>query len=224
MISFDRVTVRFGNHTALQSFDLSISEQRVAVIGANGSGKSTLARLVNGLCLPSEGAVSVDGFDTKTHGRDVRRLVGFVFQNPDNQIVFPVVEDDLRFGLKNLGLGKPDIDRIVDETLARFGLADLRKRQTHTLSGGQKQMLALAGVVAMQPRYIVLDEPTTLLDLRNRNIVVQAIRSLDATAIVVTHDLDLAAGFERVVVVNEGGVVHDGEAAQAIAVYRELVT
>ncbi|SLN47383.1 energy-coupling factor ABC transporter ATP-binding protein [Oceanibacterium hippocampi] len=221
MISLDDVTVRFGDRTVLQSVSLAIPEFRVAVLGPNGSGKSTFARLLNGLLLPTEGAVRVDGLDTRTDGRRVRRQVGFVFQNPDNQIVFPIVDEDVRFGLKNLGYGAAETERTVAEVLERFDLTACRHERTHTLSGGQKQLLALAGVLAMRPGYIVFDEPTTLLDLRNRNRVIAAIGALETPAIVVTHDLDFAAGFERVIVFDEGQIVCDGPAGIAIEHYRE---
>jgi biotin transport system ATP-binding protein len=224
MIELEHVIVRFGDREVLSISELRITERRVAVIGANGSGKSTFARLLNGLCLPSEGTVRIDGLDTRHQGREVRRRVGFVFQNPDNQIVFPLVEDDLRFGLKNLGLAKRDVERAVGDSLARFHLSDQRGRQTHTLSGGQKQLLALAGVTAMRPDYIVFDEPTTLLDLRNRNRVAAMIAELDLTAILVTHDLELAATFGRVIFLDEGRIVSDGDAERSVASYRQMMS
>lgn len=221
MIEIDRVSVRFDGRVALDSVSLAIAGGRTALLGANGSGKSTLARLMNGLCLPSEGTVRVDGLDTSSHGRQVRRLVGFVFQNPDNQIVFPVVHEDMRFGLRNIGVPRGEIGAIVEATLSRFGLSHLRDRQAHTLSGGEKQLLALAGVVAMSPAYIVFDEPTTLLDLRNRNRVAQVIAGLEMPTIIATHDLDLAAACDRAVVLDGGKIVFAGDAAQAVAIYRE---
>lgn len=221
MIELDRVSVRFDQRLVLDAVSLSIAGMRTAVLGANGSGKSTLSRLFNGLCLPDEGSVRVKGLDTRSHGRDVRRLVGFVFQNPDNQIVFPLVHEDVRFGLKNMGVARQDIDAKVEAALSRFGLWHLRDRHTHKLSGGEKQLLAIAGVVAMAPAFIVLDEPTTLLDLRNRNHVAQVMAGLEMPTLVVTHDLDLAAACERVLVLDQGRIIFDGEAGPAIAFYKE---
>lgn len=221
MIEIDNVSVRFGDSTVLRSLTLTLQEKRIAILGANGSGKSTFIRLLNGLCLPDEGLVRVDGLDTRRNARDVRRLVGFMFQNPDNQIVFPVVHEDVRFGLKNLGVPRQDMDAMVEQALTRFGLWHLRDHQTHTLSGGQKQLLALAGIVAMQPRYLVFDEPTTLLDLRNRNRVVETFAGLEMPTVIVTHDLELAAMSERVIVLDEGRIFFDGAPGEAIARYRE---
>lgn len=223
MIRFSGVSHRFGEREVLKPFSLDLAERRIAVIGANGSGKSTFARLINGLLTPSAGTVSVDGLDTASEGKAVRGLVGFVFQNPDNQIVYPVVEEDLAFGLKSRRLAKSEIASRVEAALSRFALSHLAKEQTHRLSGGEKQMLAIAGVTITQPRYIVFDEPTTLLDLRNKKRVAATIAGLDETAIVITHDLDLIADFDRVIMFNDGHVAFDGPPREAIARYLELM-
>lgn len=223
MIRFSGVSHHFGEREVLKPFSLELAERRIAVIGANGSGKSTFARLINGLVVPSAGQVSVDGLDTKSDGKAVRGLVGFVFQNPDNQIVYPVVEEDVAFGLKNLKIEKAKTGRRVEASLARFGLSHLAKEQAHRLSGGEKQMLAIAGVTITQPRYIVFDEPTTLLDLRNKRLVARTIEGLDETAIVITHDLDLIADFDRVLVVENGRIAFDGAPHEAVAHYLELM-
>ncbi|MCO6391922.1 ATP-binding cassette domain-containing protein [Aliihoeflea aestuarii] len=223
MIRFSGVSHRFGEREVLTPFSLELAERRIAVIGANGSGKSTFARLINGLLMPSAGQVWVDDLDTKSNGKAVRGLVGFVFQNPDNQIVYPVVEEDIAFGLKNLKVEKGEIAGRVAASLARFGLSHLAKEQAHRLSGGEKQMLAIAGVTITQPRYIVFDEPTTLLDLRNKRLVARTIDRLDETAIVITHDLDLIADFDRVLVFEEGRIDFDGAPRDAIARYLELM-
>jgi biotin transport system ATP-binding protein len=200
MIHIHNVTHRFGDREVLKDVDLILNERRIGIVGSNGSGKSTFARLLNGLQLPTRGQVLVDGLDTRTHGKDVRRKVGFVFQNPDSQIVFPVVEEDLAFGLKNLRLGQDVIRARIDEVLARYQLSDFRHHPAHLLSGGQKQLLAISGVLVMSPEYVVFDEPTTLLDLRNKRRIARAIHELDQTAIVVSHDLDILADFERVII------------------------
>ena len=180
-------------------------------------------RLINGLLAPTSGSVSVDGLDTKSDGKEVRGKVGFVFQNPDNQIVYPVVEEDLAFGLKNRKLPKDEIARKVDAGLARFGLSHLAKEQTHRLSGGEKQMLAIAGVTILDPQIIIFDEPTTLLDLRNKRRVARTISELDEMAIIVTHDLDLVADFDRALVFDDGEIVLDGQPAEAIRHYESLM-
>lgn len=178
MIQVSEVNHRFGEREVLKDVNLSIRERRVGVIGANGSGKSTFARLLNGLLIPDSGAVTVDGLDTREDAKAVRRRVGFVFQNPDNQIVFPVVEEDIAFGLKNLKLPRREIVRKVDAALAEYGLAHLRDQAAHLLSGGEKQLLAISAVLVMEPRYVVLDEPMTLLDLRNKKLILDTIRTI----------------------------------------------
>jgi biotin transport system ATP-binding protein len=198
---------------------LTLTERRVGVIGGNGSGKSTFARLLNGLVVPSEGTVLVDGLDTRTRGREVRRRVGFVFQDPDAQIVHPTVEEDVAFGPHNQGLPAEVIAQRVDEMLDRYGLAGHRDHPAHLLSGGQKQLLAIAGVLVMRPQRIVFDEPTTLLDLANTRRVSRVIDALEQDVVVVTHHLDLLAGFDRVLVFEGGRVVADGRPAETVPWY-----
>lgn len=224
MIEIENVTLTYGDRTVLRDISLTFREKRIAIIGANGSGKSSFARLLNGLVLPTSGTVKVDGLDTASHGKDVRRKVGFVFQNPDNQIVFPVVEEDLAFGMKNLGFSKEEIARKTDEILKRYDMTDLREHPAHLLSGGQKQLLAISGVLVMEPTYVVLDEPTTLLDLRNKRRITRAIDALEQTVILASHDLDLLQDFDRVVVFDEGRVIADDVPAQAIPFYVERMS
>lgn len=219
MIEAVKVNHRFGVHHVLRDVDLRISERRVGVIGANGSGKSTFARLLNGLLVPDEGVVRVDGIDTREDVKAVRRRVGFVFQNPDNQIVFPIVEEDVAFGLKNLKLPKDEVARRIDAVLERYRLAHLRDHATHLLSGGEKQMLAISAVLVMEPRYIVLDEPMTLLDLRNKRLVTEIIREIEQPVVLVTHDLDHIKDFDRVIVFHDGSVTADGVPDAAIREY-----
>ena len=223
MIELAGVGHRFADTPVLAGIDLALTERRIAVIGANGSGKSTFARLLNGLVVPSEGAVRIDGLDTRTDAKAVRRRVGFVFQNPDHQIVLPTVEEDLAFGLRNLKLPAAEIAQRIDGALARYALAPLRNRSAHLLSGGEKQLLAIASVVVMDPRYIVFDEPTTLLDLRNARGIARIISELPQTAIVVSHDFQLIEGFDRVLVLDRGRIVADDAPAPAIGRYLELV-
>ena len=221
MIEIETVRLAYGDRTVLQDISLTLTERRIGIIGANGSGKSSFARLLNGLHLPTAGRVKVDGLDTRSKGKDVRRKVGFVFQNPDNQIVFPTVTEDLAFGMKNLGLAKDEIARRTDAILARYDLSDLRDHPAHLLSGGQKQLLAISGVLVMDPAYLVLDEPTTLLDLRNTRRIASALAALDQTVILATHDLDLLSAFDRVLVFDEGRIVADDTPAAALPFYVE---
>ncbi|NKX36936.1 ATP-binding cassette domain-containing protein [Rhodobacteraceae bacterium R_SAG4] len=223
MIEIQNVSLNLDDNPILHEVTLTLTEKRIAIVGSNGSGKSSFARLLNGLRTPSEGRVLVDGYDTQTEGRKVRRRVGFVFQNPDNQIVFPIVEEDVAFGLKNLGVPVAEREQMVDEVLNRYGLLSKRKQPSHTLSGGQKQLLAIAGVLVMKPAYVVLDEPTTLLDLRNKLRVSQAIGGLDQTAIMVTHDLDLVENFDRVIVFDQGRIIADDVPNKALRRYVEAM-
>ncbi|MGF1538473.1 MAG: energy-coupling factor ABC transporter ATP-binding protein [Elainellaceae cyanobacterium] len=224
MIELQRVSHSFeSSRPVLQDISLQLREPRIGIIGSNGSGKSTLARLLNGLILPEQGKVWVDGLNTRKQVRQVRRKVGFVFQNPDSQIILPTVEEDIEFGLKILKLSPAIRRQRVSDALTRYGLEALRHQPAHTLSGGQKQLLAIAAVMVMQPQYLVFDEPTTLLDLRNRNRLQRLLRSLAQPIIVVSHDLDLLQDFDRVIVLERGRVVKDGEPAAAIAYYQELM-
>ncbi|PXW80617.1 biotin transport system ATP-binding protein [Ruegeria sp. P4] len=223
MIEIQNVSLTLDDNPILHEVTLTLTEKRIAIVGSNGSGKSSFARLLNGLRKPSEGRVLVDGYDTQTEGRKVRRRVGFVFQNPDNQIVFPIVEEDVAFGLKNLGVPVAEREQMVDEVLNRYGLLSKRKQPSHTLSGGQKQLLAIAGVLVMKPAYVVLDEPTTLLDLRNKLRVSQAIDGLDQTAIMVTHDLDIVENFDRVIVFDQGRIIADDVPNKALRRYVEAM-
>ncbi|WP_328397239.1 energy-coupling factor ABC transporter ATP-binding protein [Nocardia sp. NBC_00416] len=222
-IVFEAVSHSFGERRVLREIDLRISERRVGVIGANGSGKSTLARMINGLLTPTSGTVTVDGLDASRKGGRVRRKVGFVFTDPDTQIVMPTVAEDLAFSLRRTGLSKPEVADRVRETLERFGLAGHAEHPSHLLSGGQKQLLALGAVLIRRPEVIVADEPTTLLDLRNARMVARALDSVDQQVIVVTHQLSLLDSFERVIVIDGGAVAFDGDPAAAVPAYRELV-
>ncbi len=222
-IELSGVGHRYGDRTVLDGIDLRLTERRIGVIGANGSGKSTFARLLNGLVLPTSGTVLVDGLDTRSAVREVRRRVGFVFQDPDAQIVHPTVAEDAGYGLENQGVPPAERAERVAEVLARYGLAGHADHPAHLLSGGQKQLLAIAGVLVMRPARIVFDEPTTLLDLVNTRRVAQVIEELGQQVVVVTHDLDLLEGFDRVLVIDEGRVAADGTPDSSIAAYRSLM-
>ncbi|SOC17281.1 biotin transport system ATP-binding protein [Rhodobacter sp. JA431] len=218
-IEIAEVSHRFGDTEVLRNVSVTLTERRIAIVGANGSGKSTFSRLLNGLLVPERGRVTVDGHDTASAAKAVRRKVGFVFQNPDNQIVFPTVAEDVAFGLKGQKLSADERAERVGEILARYGLEHLRDRPAHKLSGGQKQLLALAGVLITRPDYVVFDEPTTLLDLRNARMVGQVINTLAQTAIVVTHDLPLIEAFDRVLVFDQGRIIADDVPSKALSEY-----
>ena len=188
----------------------------VAVLGMNGCGKSTLAKHFNSILLPSGGKVFVCGIDTSNEDRTmvVRRNVGMVFQNPDNQIVANVVEEDVAFGPENLGIASPEIRNRVDKALKQVGMYEYREHAPHLLSGGQKQRIAIAGVIAMEPKCIVLDEPTAMLDPRGRREVMETIRRLNKekgiTVVLITHHMEEAAQADRVVVMHRGNIAADG--------------
>ncbi|SMD03039.1 biotin transport system ATP-binding protein [Fulvimarina manganoxydans] len=222
-IDLSGVALERSERLVLRDITLTIEERRVGIIGANGSGKSSFARLLNGLVLPSEGKVTVDGLDTRRDTKAVRRKVGFVFQNPDNQIVYPTVGEDIVFGLKNRGYSKAEIAAKVEAILSRLELSALKDRLAHELSGGERQMVALAGVLVLKPDWLVLDEPTTLLDLRNAKRIMSHIERLDQRAIMITHDLKRLEDFDRVLVIDEGRILCDDRPAAAIAAYERLV-
>jgi energy-coupling factor transport system ATP-binding protein len=201
----------------LKGVDLEIAKgEFLAVLGHNGSGKSTLAKLMNAILLPVQGKVYVDGIDTADGDRlyDIRRRAGMVFQNPDNQIVASVVEEDVAFALENLGVPPDEMRVRVDDALKSVGMYEYRRHSPHRLSGGQKQRVAIAGVVAMRPECIILDEPTAMLDPSGRREVVKTIRRLNrdygVTVVLITHYMDEAAKADRIVVMDDGEIVSDG--------------
>ena len=222
-IEFSSVTVAFDNTVVLEDINLTLTEQRIGIIGQNGGGKSTLTRLINGLGEPSEGTVTVDQMDVAKQGKKVREKVGFVFSDAENQIVMPNVRDDVAFSLRRFKLPKHERLARVDATLERFGLAEFAERSPHTLSGGQKQLLALAAVMVIDPILIIADEPTTLLDLRNRDRIKREFARLEQQLIVVTHDLDFLRDFDRVICIDDHRIAADGRPAKVIDFYQDLM-
>ena len=207
--------------TALEDVSLSIEKGSfVVVLGHNGSGKSTLAKHMNAVLLPSGGTVYVEGMDTKDEALllEIRRRVGMVFQNPDNQIVANVVEEDVAFAPENLGVPSEEIRQRVDDALAAVGMSEFTRHAPHLLSGGQKQRVAIAGVIAMAPECIVLDEATAMLDPSGRREVLSAIRTLNQergiTVVLITHHMDEAMDADRLIVMNDGRLVMDGTPAE----------
>lgn len=222
-IDFADVHVRLGLRDVLRGVTASLTERRVGVVGANGSGKSTLARLINGLALPTSGTVTVLGLDTRRNAARIRRGVGFLFTDPDAQIVMPTVAEDVAFSLRRKGLAREEVERRVTDVLSRYGLAGHADHPAHHLSGGQKQLLALCSVMVLEPDILVMDEPTTLLDLRHSRQVAALLRDMPQQVVVVTHDLPLLSGFDRVLVLDEGRVAADGSPQEAIGHYRKLM-
>ena len=226
VIRFENVHFTYpGDETeSLCGIDLEIEEGSfVAVLGHNGSGKSTLAKHMNAILVPSEGKVTVNGIDTADEERliDIRRSVGMVFQNPDNQIVANVVEDDVAFAPENLGVPPTEIRQRVDAALKQVGMYEYREHAPHLLSGGQKQRVAIAGVIAMEPKIIVLDEPTAMLDPIGREEVISTVtrlcREKGMTVVLITHHMDECVGADRLIVMSNGSIVADGLPAEVFA-------
>ncbi|MCL2813528.1 MAG: energy-coupling factor transporter ATPase [Oscillospiraceae bacterium] len=213
----------------LKDISLEISEGSfVVVLGHNGSGKSTLAKLMNMILSPTKGQIFIDGLDASSqeNTNEVRRVAGMVFQNPDNQLVATIVEEDVAFGPENLGIDPPEIRRRVDEALLLVGMSEYRLHAPHKLSGGQKQRIAIAGVIAMNPKLLILDESTAMLDPAGRKEVLETIRRLNAennmTVILITHYMDEAVLADRVIVLNEGGIYLDGTPKQVFSRFEEI--
>ena len=240
LIKFDNVSFSYFTdegetrveNKVLENFNLTIEEGSfTAILGHNGSGKSTIAKLTNGILFPDSGSVTVCGMETKNDDSifEVRRQVGMVFQNPDNQIVSSIVEEDVAFGVENLGVPSDECRRRVDEALKIVGMYEFRDKSPNRLSGGQKQRVAVAGIIAMKPRCIVLDEPTAMLDPSGRREVIDTVLKLNQeegiTILLITHNMDEAVRADRVVVVDDGVVKLDGtprEVFSDIAVVENL--
>ena len=222
IIKFDNVSFAYeledeGIVNAVNDFSLEVPEgQFLAVLGHNGCGKSTVAKLINGILVPNKGKVTVEGMDTSDEEKtvDIRKTVGMVFQNPDNQSVATIVEDDVAFGPENLGVEPSEIRKAVDSALKAVGMYEFRKREPHRLSGGQKQRVAIAGVIAMNTKCIVMDEPTAMLDPQGRKEVMDTVMKLNRefgiTVILITHYMDEAVKADRVIVMDGGRTAMDG--------------
>ncbi|MEE3848877.1 ABC transporter ATP-binding protein [Gordonia sp. LSe1-13] len=223
MIEFSGVGHAYDDRVVLRDIDLVLSERRIGIIGANGSGKSTLARMINALVVPDRGSVVVNGIDATREKRRVRREVGFIFSDPDRQIIMPTVVEDIELSLTRTVRDRAERSARASAVLAQFGLDGHADHPAHQLSGGQKQLLALASVLVTGPSVLVADEPTTLLDLRNSSMLRDVFATLDEQLVVLTHDLDLVADYDRVIVLDDGRVVADDEPAAAVAAYRELM-
>ncbi len=234
MIKFNNVSHVY--HNERESDTVSLSEinyeihngDYIAVIGANGSGKSTFAKHINGLLIPSKGNVIVDGYDTKDKKDiwELRKKVGMVFQNPDNQLVATTIEDDIAFGMENIGIEGYEMKRRIEWALELVGMSDLRNNEPHLLSGGQKQKVVIAGALAMQTSYLVLDEPTSMLDPKGRKDILNTIKKLNReeniTIIYITHFMSEAAEFDKIIVLNKGEIALTGSPKSIFLHYNEL--
>ncbi|GAB19173.1 putative ABC transporter ATP-binding protein [Gordonia effusa NBRC 100432] len=224
-VEFDGVSHGYGERRVLHDISAILRERRIGIVGANGSGKSTLVRMINGLVAPDVGTVRVNGVNViGRQRRRVRRGVGFIFSDPDRQVIMPTVVEDIELSLSRSPATKEERSVIVAKALARFGLDGHADHPSHLLSGGQKQLLALASVLVTEPRIIVADEPTTLLDLRNTRMLSEVFAGLDEQLIVISHDLDILTDFDRVLVLDEGRLVCDDVPAPALDYYRKLMS
>jgi biotin transport system ATP-binding protein len=228
VIEFHGASAVAQSTTIVHPTTVSLPQRRISIIGANGSGKSTLARMINGLVAPSCGSVTVrtrNGtvLDTVSAGKRVRDAVGFIFSDANAQLIMPTVLEDVALSLRKLHSKKADRYAAAIKQLNAFGLAELAQQSIYTLSGGQRQLLALATVLAGEPEVIVADEPTTLLDLHNATKISSLLLSLAQQVIIVTHDLELAKSCDRTLVIDRGQIVFDGVPSQAVSFYRELV-
>ena len=235
MIKCDNLIFRYTTEedkepkVAINGLNLKINKgEFVAVLGHNGSGKSTLAKHMNALLVPSEGTILVDNMDTSDINNlwDIRATAGMVFQNPDNQLVATIVEEDVAFGPENLGVPSEEIRARVDEALAKVGMSEYKKHAPHLLSGGQKQRIAIAGILAMQPKCIIFDEPTAMLDPAGRRDVLDTIKELNQvhgiTVVLITHYMDEAAQADRVVVMDKGKIILEGEPKKVFSNVKEI--
>lgn len=237
LIEFHNVTFSYGAEDGeeqvdvLENLNLNIEKGSfVAVLGHNGSGKSTIAKLTNGILFPQSGKVIVDGMETRPDDSiyDIRKKVGMVFQNPDNQIVASIVEEDVAFGVENLGVPPEECRRRVDEALKTVGMYELRDKAPHKLSGGQKQRVAVAGIIAMRPQCIVLDEPTAMLDPSGRAEVMETVKRLNReegiTIVLITHYMDEAVQADRVIVMDSGVIRMDDSPKNVFSYVDEIKT
>jgi biotin transport system ATP-binding protein len=216
-----QVTFIRGDQRALDDLTLSLSERRIGLVGRNGSGKSSLLRLAHGLALPDRGTVETLGLDTARHRKELPRHVGFLFQSPDQQIIFPTVIEEVAFGFEERGLSGKEAAQAAGAWLGRFGRGAWGSRAVHELSAGQKQLVCLISVLALEPKLILLDEPFASLDLTNRLAFADELRKLPQPVIMASHDLDFLADFDRVLWLEDGRIRADGPPSDVLPAYKE---
>ena len=220
MIELRDISLKRGGEPVLSDLSLCLSQQRIGLVGDNGSGKSSLARLLNGLLAPDRGELRVYGLDGRKKRRHLPRLVGFVFQNPDHQIIFPTVEEELAFGLRQLGQSKPDARRKAAAFLAEWGRESWRNQPINELSEGQKQLVCILSVLIMQPRLLIFDEPFSSLDGLTRRALLRIIADLPQQVLMISHDLSSFDCYERLIWLHQGRVRMDGAPEQVIDAYQ----
>lgn len=221
MIEANGISLTIGEQKILDNVSLKIQEKRVAIIGANGSGKTSFVRCLNGLITPDHGQITIGNLDIKKDIRAIRRKIGFVFQNAAQQFIYPVVSEEIGFALQVQKLPAPLIKEKTNFLLEQFDLLHLRDKPVHNLSGGEQKMISLLSVMISEPDYLILDEPTTFLDHRQKRKFLDVIDNLPQNIILITHDLDAVMPYQRVIAFNQGRVVLDGEAAQIVPQWLE---
>ncbi|MCB1754999.1 MAG: ABC transporter ATP-binding protein [Gammaproteobacteria bacterium] len=221
-IVLDDVTLRRGQNEVLRGISLELDENRIGVIGNNGSGKSSLIKLLNGLNLPDQGSVTVFGYDTREYRQKLPALVGFIFQNPDHQIIYPTVLEELAFGLEQFGQPTPQAQQNARAFLKNYQCEGLADKPVHTLSEGQKQLVCILAVLIMRPRLLLLDEPFSSLDLPTRKRLLNLLDSAAERLLMVSHDLAVLADFDKVIWLHEGRIRQQGRAEDVIAAYRHF--
>ncbi|QPC44712.1 ABC transporter ATP-binding protein [Kaustia mangrovi] len=219
-IRLEAVSLDRGGRTVFDDLSLDLPEPRIGLVGDNGSGKSTLLRLMNGLLLPDRGRVLVHGRETARHRKDLPSIAGFIFQNPDHQIIFPTVVEEIAFGLRHRGFARREAEQRATALLEETGRGDWADRPVHELSQGEKQLVCILSVLAMEPRVILLDEPFSSLDLVTREAMARRVRRLDQQVVMASHELDMIADFDRVVWLERGRVRADGTPGEVLAAYR----
>lgn len=224
IIELKSVTCKADDQIIIDDISCRIENRQTAIIGANGSGKSTFIRLLNGLILPDSGTVTVDSRSTEGKtGNAVRKDIGFMFQNPEHQIIWPMVKEDLAFSLKNHGYDKLQYNERIDAILAKLKISYLKEAMAHELSGGERQLVALAGLLIIEPKWLIFDEPTAMLDLTNELNIKNIIQNLKQQVIVVTHDLEWAKKFERILWIENGRIMGDGT-SEIVTQYHQYIT
>ncbi|WP_171043069.1 energy-coupling factor ABC transporter ATP-binding protein [Maritimibacter alexandrii] len=223
-LMLEDVSVRLGDVDVLSAISLRVQERRVGIVGRNGSGKTTLARIIAGLQAPTRGSARIDGDDMARDRKAALRAVGILFQNPDHQIIFPTVDEEIAFGLMQLGHDRDAAARETSAILSRFGKSGWHGAATHSLSQGQKQLVCLMAVLAMRPRLIVLDEPYSGLDIPTRMQLVRYVDAVEASVVQITHDPDHVRAFDRVIWLDEGSVRMDGPTDEVLAAFEAQMT
>lgn len=221
-ITLSDISHAYDGTTVLDNISLTLTERRIGIAGLNGSGKSTFIRLLNGLVLPTQGTVDIEGKTTARHTAQIRKSTGFVFSEPTSQIIMPTVIDDIEFSLRRYRLSRQERQERAKEILCSYGLEEYAHHSPYTLSGGQRQLLAIAAVMATNPSLLLADEPTALLDLRNAHYIRELFRTLSPQIIVVSHDLELLGDMDRILVLHQGTIVKDAPPDVALPFYRKL--